>query len=224
MRLALSKICERGFRNLAYDLIKARGTPTPDGERRAQVGFESAAASGELTEDQLALMFEDGATLVDHRGDSWPVDARDTNALPGEDADAGLYERTVETAPADDGKGGGKDDGGGAAADVPDFDDEIHYTTTKTFDGIDSAEDFWAWLEGPFVDSLTGATKYKTGNRVETPLAQRTQLHQEGHVDDVTAAYRFSDNDPRSAISDARLRVPVRTGGFDSSKVPRGEP
>ena len=65
VRLALSKICERGFKNLAYDLIKARGTPTPDGERRAQVGFESAAASGELTEDQLALMFEDGATLAD---------------------------------------------------------------------------------------------------------------------------------------------------------------
>ena len=166
---------------------------------------------------------QDGASLVDHRGDSWPVDARDTNALPGEDADAGLYERTVETAEVDDGKGGGKEDGGGAA-DGPDFDDDIDYTTTKTFDGIDSAEDFWAWLEGPFVDSLTGATKYKTGNRVETPLAQRTQLHQEGHVDDVTAAYRFSDGDPRSAISDARLRVPVRTGGFDSSKVPRGEP
>ena len=164
-----------------------------------------------------------GASLVDHRGDSWPVDARDTNALPGEDADAGLYARTVGTAEVDDGKGGGKEDGGGAA-DGPDFDDDIDYTTTKTFDGIDSAEDFWAWLEGPFVDSLTGATKYKTGNRVETPLAQRTQLHQEGHVDDVTAAYRFSDNDPRSAISDARLRVPVRTGGFDSSKVPRGEP
>ena len=65
VRLALSKICERGFKNLAYDLIKARGTPTPDGERRAQVGFESSAASGELTEDQLALMFEDGATLAD---------------------------------------------------------------------------------------------------------------------------------------------------------------
>ena len=110
-----------------------------------------------------------------------------------------------------------------AAADGPDFDDDIDYTTTKTFDGIDSAEDLGV-AEGPFVDSLTGATKYKTGNRVETPLAQRTQLHQEGHVDDVTAAYRFSDNDPRSAISDARLRVPVRTGGFDSSKVPRGEP
>ena len=72
VQLALDTICGRDFRDLAYDLIKARCVPTPKQQRRAdqerRTGVESAAASGELSDDQLALLFDDSVTLADDVG------------------------------------------------------------------------------------------------------------------------------------------------------------